>query len=103
MCVDVDLNLQLKLSEDGTHVQALLDVPESSFTINYLYTNLTNSALLPEIGGKLTVKILDMLLQQLVNFDIPTVDLYGQSIAIGISDTALANDCLVAKVNVAVQ
>lgn len=103
MCVDVDLDLQLKLSEDGRHVQALLDVPESSFTINYLYTNLTNSALLPEIGGKLTVTILDMLLQQLVNFDIPSIDLYGQSIAIGISDTALANDCLVTKLNVVVQ
>jgi hypothetical protein len=103
MCVDVDLDLQLKLSDDGKHIQAMLDVPESSFTINYLYTNLTNSALLPEIGGKLTVMVLDMLLQQLVDIDIPTIDLFGQGIAIGISDTALANDCLIAKVNVAVQ
>jgi len=103
MCVDVDLDLQLKLSEDGKHVQALLNVPNSSFTINYLYTNLTNSALLPEIGGKLTVKVLDMLLQKLVNFDIPTIDLFGQSIAIGISDTELINNCLVAKLDVVVQ
>ncbi len=103
MCVDVDLDLQLKLSDDGKHIQAMLDVPESSFTINYLYTNLTNAALLPEIGGKLTVTILDILLQKLVDIDIPTIDLFGQGIAIGISDTALVNNCLVAKVNVAVQ
>jgi hypothetical protein len=103
MCVDVDLDLKLKLSDDGKHVQALLDVPQSSVKINYLYTNLTNAALLPEIGGKLAVQVVDMLLQQLINFDIPTIPIYGQGIAIGISDVELANNYLVAKVNVAVQ
>jgi hypothetical protein len=103
MCVDVDLDLKLKLSDDGKHVQALLDVPQSSIKINYLYTNLTNSALLPEIGGKLAVQVVDMLLQQLIDFDIPTIDIYGQGIAIGIMDTELVNNYLVAKVNVAVQ
>jgi hypothetical protein len=103
MCVDVDLDLKLKLSADGTHVQALLDVPQSSFKINYLYTNLTNAALLPEIGGKLTVQVLDILLQKLVDFDIPTIDLYGQNIAVGIAGTELVDNCLVAKVNLAVQ
>jgi len=103
MCVDVDLDLKLKISEDGTHIQALLDVPQSSFKINMLYTNVTNAAFLPEIGGKLTVKVLDMLLQKLVDFDIPTIDLYGSGIQASIMSTELVNDCLVAKVNIAVQ
>jgi hypothetical protein len=103
LCVDVDLDLKLKLSDDGKHVQALLDVPQSSVTINYLYTNLTNAALLPEIGGKLAVEVVDMLLQQLIDFDIPTIDIYGQGIAIGLSDAELINNYLVAKLKIAVQ
>jgi hypothetical protein len=47
--------------------------------------------------------VLDILLQKLIDFDIPTVDLYGQGIAIGISGTELVNNYLVAKVDIAVQ
>jgi hypothetical protein len=94
---DVDLVMKLELTDDG-RIKAHIDTDKSKIVFNVLYTNVINTALIPEISNKLTVKIAEMLVSQVVDFEVPTFDVFGNNIGINVIGTELQNNYLIMKV-----
>jgi hypothetical protein len=96
--INTDVDLVVKLEVNNGRIIGHIDTDKSKIVLNILYTNVVNVSLIPEISNKLTVKVVESLISQVINFEVPTFDLFGNTIGLEVVGSELVNDYLVMKV-----
>ncbi|HEY9162084.1 MAG TPA: hypothetical protein VIS94_13490 [Desulfomonilia bacterium] len=99
---DLDLVLKLILGPDGKTIRGTIDTDNSEAAVlTFLYTNSTTSAILPTIKDKIGKEITSQLkgaIEKMLNFSIPAIPVYGQSIGLELKGTELAQNSIIVKV-----
>ncbi|MCP4133233.1 MAG: hypothetical protein GY754_19855 [bacterium] len=99
--VNANVALKLKLSDDGTKIQACIDPDDSVSDIKVLYSSIWGSSAVIDgligLAGDVSTELIDRALQEMITVEIPTVDLYGSTISIRLLDTELMNNSIVAR------
>ncbi len=101
---DLDLVLKLVTGSDGKTIQGTIDVENSKPAgLTFLYTNSTTSAILPTIQDKIGKEITAQLkgaIEKMLNFSIPAIPVYGQTIELELKGTELVHNSIIVRLKV---
>lgn len=95
LSVDVDVAMDMKMSLDGTFIEAFMDRANSDFNIGYLYVFIADLTILGNLAEDITLYIMDMIIGSMIKIDVPSADLYGHEIKPHIYKAEVGNNNMV--------
>ncbi|MBU0992492.1 MAG: hypothetical protein KJ737_08370 [Proteobacteria bacterium] len=95
LSVDVDVAMNMKMSQDGTYIEAFMDRANSNFNIGYLYLLIGDLTVLGNLAEDITLYLMDMIIGSMIKVEIPSADMYGHEITPHVYKAEVGNNNMV--------